>query len=92
MAISNNVPLERVAELFAQLADRVIVEFVPKDDPKVELLLANREDIFPDYSEAGFESAFKRHFEIEDRAAIPGSKRTLYLLRRLGADRVTSRS
>jgi SAM-dependent methyltransferase len=83
LTISNNVPLERVADLFAQLAGRVIIEFVPKDDPKVQQLLANREDVFPDYTEAGFETAFKRRFEIEDRTSVQGSKRTLYLLRRL---------
>jgi hypothetical protein len=92
LAISNNVPLERIARLFAELADRVIVEFVPKDDPKVAQLLANREDIFPAYSQEGFESAFKQHFEIEDRASIPGSKRILYLLKRSSADAARSTS
>ena len=85
LAISNNVPLERIADLFAELAHRLIVEFVPKCDPKVRQLLANREDVFPDYTEEGFEIAFGGRFEIEQRTPIRDSKRTLYLMQRRGA-------
>ena len=85
LAISNNVPLERIADLFAELADRLIVEFVPKCDPKVRQLLANREDVFPDYTKEGFEIAFGGRFEIEQRTPIRDSKRTLYLMQRRGA-------
>jgi hypothetical protein len=87
LAISNNVPLARVADLFAKLADRLIVEFVPKSDPKVQQLLANRADVFPDYTQEGFETAFASRFEIETRTPIRDSERTLYLMRRLGARR-----
>jgi len=93
LAISNNVPLVRIANLFAELADRLIVEFVPKCDPKIQQLLANREDVFPDYTREGFEVAFGSRFEIEERAPIRDSERTLYLMRRRSADskRATSR-
>jgi hypothetical protein len=86
LAISNNVPLARIADLFADLADRLIVEFIPKRDRKVQQLLANREDVFPDYTQAGFEVAFGSRFEIEERTAIRDSERTLYLMQRRGAD------
>ena len=36
LAIANNVPLERIAELFAQLAPALIIEFVPKSDKKLK--------------------------------------------------------
>ena len=45
-------------------------------------LLASREDVFADYDEVGFESAFAGHFETLRRAPIPGTVRTLYLFRR----------
>jgi hypothetical protein len=86
LAIGNNVPLARVAQLFARLANYAIVEFVPKSDPKVQVLLANREDVFPDYSDEGFEAGFLEYFTIEDRSPIAGSDRTLYLLRRRERD------
>ena len=78
LAISNNVPLEWVAALFARLAPAAIVEFVPKGDPMVDLLLASRPDVFPDYSQDGFERAFAAHFRIAGRASVRDSGRILY--------------
>ena len=66
LAIGNNVPLDMVAEFFAELGNKLIIEFVPKSDPMVQTLLANREDIFPDYDQAGFERGVRR--VLRDRA------------------------
>jgi hypothetical protein len=82
LAIANNLPLPRVAAFFAELAESLIVEFVPKSDPKVRILLATRRDIFPDYAQEGFEAAFAPHFEIEAATPIADSERTLYRMRR----------
>jgi hypothetical protein len=82
MVISNNVPLPRVASFLASLAPWLAIEFVPREDPKVQQLLAHREDIFSGYTQANFESAFQAHYEIEAVEAIRESHRTLYLLRR----------
>lgn len=82
IAIGNNVPLRNVASTFADLAPFAVVEFVPKSDSKVRELLLNREDIFDDYTEQGFEEAFGMHFETVDKQRIPDSERTLHLLRR----------
>jgi hypothetical protein len=82
LAIANNVPLPRVAAFFAELAESLIVEFVPKSDPKVQLLLATRPDVFPDYAQEGFQAAFAPHFQIEAATRIADSERTLYRMRR----------
>ena len=82
IAISNNVPLTRIASYFARLAEHLIIEFVPKSDPKVKILLATREDIFPAYTQEGFENAFSGCFEILDTHPVKGSDRTIYLMRR----------
>lgn len=82
IAISNNVPLPKIAAYLAQLAPNLVIEFVPKNDPKVEILLATRQDIFPSYTREGFESAFRGYFEIVARNDIRGSDRTLYRMRR----------
>jgi len=82
IAISNNVPLTRIASYFARLAEHLIIEFVPKSDPKVKILLATREDIFPTYTQKGFEEAFSSVFEIVDAHSVKGSERTIYLMRR----------
>jgi hypothetical protein len=48
LAIANNVPLPQLAEFFRSLGHWLIIEFVPKDDSQVQILLASRQDIFPD--------------------------------------------
>lgn len=80
LAISNNTPLDRIAEYFAALGRRLIIEFVPKGDSQVERLLASREDIFDNYTQEGFEQAFGKFFNTRESEPIQDSKRTLYLL------------
>ena len=82
LAISNNVPLERVAEFFARAGRHLIIEFVPKTDSQVQRLLATREDVFSEYHQDAFESAFGEYFTIAERRDIPDTQRTLYLMRR----------
>lgn len=78
LAISNNVPLERIAEYFSGLCHDLIIEFVPKSDSQVQKLLATRTDIFPNYTEEGFERAFGAYFVITKKRDIAGSQRLLY--------------
>ncbi len=83
LAIGNNVPLPDLARFFARLAPRLIIEFVPKDDPNAQKLLRVREDIFPGYTQENFTREFSRWFAIEQTARPADSNRVLYLLRRL---------
>jgi ribosomal protein L11 methylase PrmA len=83
LAISNNVPLPWIARFVSGLGEHAIVEWVPKGDPKVDLLLSGRPDIFPDYTQEGFEQAFSSCFRIVATDRIRGSERILYLLRRI---------
>jgi hypothetical protein len=80
LAITNNVPLDRIAEFLCVLCDHLVVEFVPKQDEKVQRLLSSREDIFADYTHEGFERAFKEWFDIRAVEQIRGSERVLYLM------------
>ena len=57
LAIGRNVPLPMVMDLFADLAPQAIIEWVPRGDPMVDILLASREDVFTDYTSEGFEAA-----------------------------------
>ena len=82
IAISNNVPLPKIASYLATLAADLIIEFVPKRDPKVQTLLATRQDVFPAYNREGFEAAFSSRFEIVRADQITGSERTIYWMRR----------
>jgi len=80
LAISNNVPLPQLADFFAQTGRWLVIEFVPKQDSQVKKLLASREDIFPDYTKQGFESAFKEKFIVHEAVNVRESERALYLM------------
>jgi len=82
LAISNNLPLFLIAQYFAGLGDYLIIEFVPKEDSNVQILLQNREDIFSEYSEEGFKKAFGEFFQIIETKNIKDSKRIIYLMKR----------
>jgi hypothetical protein len=82
LAISHNLPFELTAETFARLGRRLIIEFVPKDDPQVQRLLRSREDIFTQYDREGFERAFSRFFRVEHCSVLPASGRVLYSMTR----------
>lgn len=80
LAISNNTHFERLAPFFASLGRRLLIEFVPADDPMVLRLLAMRNHTFPWYTQAEFEAAFSRWFRIARSEGITDSKRRLYLM------------
>ena len=80
LAIGNNLPLSRIADYLSALARSLIIEFVPKSDSQVQRLLQTRTDVFPDYTQAGFEAAFECFFSIRRREPIRDSERILYWL------------
>ncbi len=80
LAITNNLPLSMVARLFADIGEKLIIEFIPKEDKQTQILLQNREDIFNNYNEESFELEFNKFFDIKQKTAIPDSKRSLYLM------------
>jgi hypothetical protein len=80
LAISNNVPLSKIARFLAGICRWLIIEFVPKTDSQVQRLLATREDIFADYTRQAFEHEFSECFALDDSINIRESQRTLYLM------------
>jgi 23S rRNA U2552 (ribose-2'-O)-methylase RlmE/FtsJ len=82
LVISNNVPLERIAEFLSTLSEYLIIEFIPKTDSQVMHLLSTREDIFPQYNLKDFEKIFGEFYKIKSKEKIKGSKRVLFLMQR----------
>ncbi len=80
LAISNNLPLDRIASFFKKICNSLIIEFVPKSDSNAQRLLATRKDIFPNYTKEAFESEFGKLFSIQASKKIRNSERTLYLM------------
>jgi hypothetical protein len=82
LAISNNVPLPRLADFFARLCRWLVIEWVPKSDSQVQKLLRTRKDIFDVYTREGFESAFGARFHIREAVDVNQSERRMVLLER----------
>ena len=80
MAISNNVPFEKIAGFLGRICRNLIIEYVPKTDSQVQRLLATREDIFGGYTRAAFEREFERFFSVLDIAGLGNSERVIYLM------------
>jgi hypothetical protein len=80
LAIGKNIPFEMIADLFQKICSTLIIEFVPKEDEKVQLMLTSKKDIYPGYTVENFEKAFGKYFRLEKKEAIANSGRTLYLL------------
>ena len=80
LSISNNLPFKHIADLFSCLSKRyLIVEFIPREDSKVQLLLKNRENAFPNYTEEIFRDSLSTYFKLIDSKLLNPSKRTIYL-------------
>lgn len=88
LCISNNTPLEKVAAFFSEKTKYLIIEFVPKSDSQVQILLATRKDIFPNYCIEGFEAAMSAHFTLLAKEGILGSERTVFLYKNKHLDAV----
>lgn len=80
LAISNNVPLNKLAEFFSQISKFLIIEFVPKSDSQVKRLLLTRDDIFENYDVKNFEIEFSKFFKIINSKKILDSERTIYIM------------
>ena len=78
LAISNNLPFERIAGFFQKLCKFLIIEFVPKNDSQVQRLLATRKDIFDNYTKESFESAFGKYFKNIESVQVEDSQRSIY--------------
>lgn len=81
LVIGNNVPLPRVVQFLRDCGKWLVIEFIPKEDSQVQKMLAMRQDIFSDYTQAGFEAAFKASFDILASAPVAESNRHIYLMR-----------
>ena len=76
--ISANIPLTEFIDWLAMVTDNLIIEFVSKEDVMVKVLLANKADIYDDYTLENFENSIQKHYRIDDRLPLTSGTRTLY--------------
>ena len=82
LAVSNNVPLLKIAEWFAGMGNYLIIEFVPKADEKVKQLLMHRTEIFHEYDIENFKKSFDTFYNILKEESVESTERTLFLMER----------
>lgn len=81
LAITNNVPLSYLADFFSKHCNTLIIEFIPKNDPQVQKLLQNRQDIFTAYNQDTFEKEFSSYFKTTGKLSLSGCNRILYCMK-----------
>jgi SAM-dependent methyltransferase len=83
LVIGANVPLGRVIEWLADLESRVVLEWVPPEDPMVARLMANKRahEVHGDYNEAELRAHLGRTFDIETETPLEDGGRVLLSLR-----------
>ena len=82
LSIGKNIPFDSMAEFFKNICDHLIIEFVPKMDEKIQLMLSNKKDHYTDYSEDKFVNAFQKNFKILEKTPVGSSGRILYLMKK----------
>lgn len=78
LAIGRNIPLDQLIDWLLNLAPCGVIEFIPKEDPNLKLMLRLREDIFDNYSEDSFRNILEKKCRIISSKTISKTKRVLY--------------
>lgn len=82
LGIGKNISFEQIAETFSSLGKRLIIEFVPRTDEKIEMMLLQKKDIYSWYTEEEFLRSFEKKFRMVEKIMVGDSGRTLYLFER----------
>lgn len=80
LAIGKNIPFSNIASLFNQLGRLLIIEFIPKQDEKVAVMLSQKKDVYHWYTQENFLAAFSKYYTVIKLKEVAASNRTLYLM------------
>jgi SAM-dependent methyltransferase len=83
LIVSERIPLADILDLAAELTTNLLViEYVGPDDSMFRRIARGRDALHRDLTQAEFERACQKRFRIIRSQNLPGSKRSLYLLRK----------
>ena len=82
LAIAKNTPLDQMIDWLLDIAPAGVIEFVPKTDPTVQIMLRGREDIFSSYSEENFSSILASKSKIVRQTRVTEHGRVLFQYQR----------
>ena len=82
--ITNYLSFGQIAELLAKFNSKIlIIEFVPIQDSKVQLLIKNKQRDFSSYTQENFTAALMQYFKLVEVKKMEGTDRELLLLEKL---------
>lgn len=83
LAIAKNIPLEDIVDWLMRIANVGLIEFIPKDDPTIQIMLALKGDIFLNYTEENFVKFLSSKALIININKIGDSGRKIYEYRKI---------
>ncbi len=78
LVIGANLHLDDLLDWLRGLGGHLVIEFVRREDARVQQLLRHRDEPYEDYDQARFEAALGAAFEVLRREDLPSGARTLY--------------
>lgn len=78
--INSNIPFIRFLEMLSKTNKHVILEYIPRDDPKAEKIFSSRSEDFKYINKNEFEALLRLQFKIIDSKKLSNTKRELYIL------------
>jgi hypothetical protein len=86
MLVTERVPLDGLVDLAASLTtDLLVIEYVAPEDSMFRRLARGREELHRGFTQASFESSFRRRFDVLQSRRVEDATRWLYLMRRKSA-------
>ena len=82
LCIGRNIPFDRIAMMLHKICKQIVIEFVPKTDPMITIMLQGKPDIYDWYNEKNFTESFQPCFQVVKKQMIPGTERVLFLMER----------
>jgi hypothetical protein len=82
LVIGRNIGFDQIAHVLNNLAPTLIIEFIPAEDPKIQLLCSQKHQVNGRYSESLFIGAFEQKFTLQKKHTIPDTGRILFLMER----------
>jgi len=78
LIIAKNLPIDEVINWIISFGSSGLIEFVPKDDPTVKIMLQLKGDIFPDYNENNFKEILSKYVNIKKILTVTSSNRKIF--------------
>ena len=80
LRLRENIPFALIAEFFARLGRRLLIEWVGPDDVMAREMIESKRTPPSDYDMGSFLDGFSKRFSVLDQAPVAGMDRTMMVL------------